>query len=62
MSLRLHLRDAIEEFLQEDLNLARFPKVRSEALKVDLHIMNFIRDGKIPIEIQKSHHCAEGLL
>ena len=24
--------------------------------------MNFVRDGKVSVEIQKSHHCTEGLL
>ena len=24
--------------------------------------MNFVRDGKVSVEIQKSHHSAEGLL
>ena len=42
--------------------MARFPEIGAEALQVYLHIMDFVRDGKIPVEIQKSHHCTERLL
>jgi hypothetical protein len=61
-SLLLHLGDAIKEFLQENLNLARFPKIGSKTLQVNLHIMDFVRYGEILVEIQKPYHCTERLL
>ena len=62
LPLGLHLRDAIEEFLQENLNLTGLPKIRSKTLQVNLHVMDFIRDAQVLVEIQKADHCAQGLL
>ena len=62
LPLRLHLRDAIKEFLQEYLNLARFPEIGSKTLQVNLHIMDFVRNGEILVEIQKTDHRTERLL
>ena len=62
MSLSLHLGDAIKEFLQENLNLTRFPEIGSKTLQVNLHIVNFVSNGEILVEIQKPDHRTERLL
>lgn len=62
LSLGLHLGDTIKEFLQENLNLTRFPEIGSKTLQVNLHIVNFVSNGEILVEIQKPDHRTERLL